>query len=87
MVRGATTASIVEDGENGFLCDDTPEDLARVITRAITDPDALKKAGEGAKKTISIPWEQTMEKAVKRYEDLIELGKKGKLKDKSKRLL
>ena len=87
MVRGATTASIVTDGENGFLCENAPEDLARVITKAVTDTEALKKAGEGAKKTISIPWEQTMEKAVRRYENLIELGKRGKLKDKSKRLL
>ncbi len=87
MVRGATTASIVTDGENGFLCENAPEDLARVITKAVTDPEALRRAGEGAKRTISIPWEQTMEKAVRRYENLIELGKRGKLKDKSKRLL
>ena len=57
------------------------------MTKAVTDPEALKRAGDGARRTISIPWEQTMEKAVRRYENLIELGKRGKLKDKSKRLL
>ena len=87
MVRGSTAAETIRDGENGFLCENDPKDLARVMTNALKDPEALRLVGEKAKETIPVPWEKVMEQAVARYEALIERGKQGKLKDKRIRII
>ena len=87
MVRGSTAAEIIRDGENGLLCENSSEDLARVMTEALKDPEKLKEIGRRAKETIPVPWEKVLEKAVERYERLAALGKEGKLKDKRKRML
>lgn len=87
MVRGSTAAEIIRDGENGLLCENSSEDLARVMTEALKDPGKLKEIGRRAKETIPVPWEKVLEKAVERYERLVALGKEGKLKDKRKRML
>ena len=42
MVRGSTAAEIIRDGENGLLCENSSEDLARVMTEALKDPEKLK---------------------------------------------
>ena len=87
MVRGSTAAEIIRDGENGYLCENQPEDLARVIREALADPEQLKQTGKKARETIPVPWDKVMETAVERYTRLIALGKEGKLKDKKMRML
>ena len=87
MVRGSTAAEIIRDGENGFLCENTPEDLARVIDGILADPDRRNRVGQAARETIPVPWNRVLENAVERYERLVALGKEGKLKDKHRRLV
>ena len=87
MVRESTAAEVIRDGENGFLCDNDPKDLARVIRLALKDPEALERIGRNAQETIPVPWEKVLETAVERYTRLVALGREGKLKDKRKRLL
>ena len=87
MVRGSTAAEVIRPGENGFLCENTPEDLAREITQALSDPDALRRIGETARETIPVPWSKVLEKAVERYTRLVALGKEGMLKDKRIRVI
>ena len=87
MVRGSTAAEIIRDGENGFLCQDDAQDLARVIKNALNDPQRLKQVGQNACDTIPVPWETIMEKAVERYTRLIALGREGKLNKKTIRVI
>ena len=87
MVRGSSAAEIIRDGENGYLCENDPADLARVITAALSDPDKLRQAGEQARETIPVPWEKILEIAVERYTRLIALGREGKLPKKSLRVI
>jgi len=87
MVRGSTAAEVIRDGENGLLCENSGEDLARVMTEALKQPEQLKRMGQCARETIPVPWEKVMEKAAERYERLVALGREGKLKDKRKRVL
>lgn len=86
MVRNSSAAEIIHDGKNGFLCENSPQDLARVMTEALNDPETLRHVGEQARETIPVPWENIMERVVERYERLIALGKEGKLVKKSLRL-
>ena len=87
MVRGSTAAEVIRNGENGLLCENNREDLARVMTDALADPARLKEIGAKARETIPVPWDKVLEKAVERYERLVALGREGKLKDKRKRML
>jgi len=87
MVAGSTAAEIIRDGENGYLCQNDPADLARVIQRALSDPKALERIGAQARETIPVPWEKIMEKAVERYTRLTALAREGKLIKKYLRVI
>ena len=87
MVRGSTAAEVIRDRENGFLCENTAEDLCRVISGILADPELLARAGERARETIPVPWETIMETAVGRYERLVALNREGRLKDKRMRIV
>ena len=87
MVRGSTAAEIIRDRENGFLCENNPSDLARVISEVLADPELRNRVGQAAKETIPVPWKKVLETAVERYEHLVELGKKGQLRDKHRRIV
>ena len=75
LVRGSCSAEGIEDGVNGFLCEDSPEDIARIIRLAL--PKA-REAGRSARLTIPKPWEEIMTDVVERYEALIAAKKGGK---------
>jgi len=87
LVRGSTAAEVIRDGENGYLCENDPKDLARVMTGVLADREARDRAGQMARETIPVPWTKVMEMAVERYERLVALGKEGKLKDKRRRIV
>ena len=87
MVRGSTAAEIIRDGENGYLCENDPRDLARVITGILQDREGRDRAGRAARETIPVPWSKVLETAAERYERLVALGREGKLKDKRRRIV
>ena len=87
MVKGSTAAEIIRDGDNGFLCENDPKDLARVISGVLDDPELLARASERARETIPVPWETIMENVVERYTRLVALAKEGHLKDKKIRIV
>lgn len=87
LVRGSSAAEIIQNGENGYLCENDPADLARVMRQVLADPEAARKIGENAKETIPVPWEKILETAVGRYERLITLGREGKLNKKYLRVI
>ncbi len=87
MVRSSTAAEIIRDGVNGYLCENTPADLARVIRQALSNPEALAAVGRAARETIPVPWEKVLEKGVERYERLLDLNRQGLLKNKRLRVI
>ena len=87
MVRGSTAAEIIRDGENGYLCDNSAADLARVMDEALSDRETLKRVGQNARETIPVPWENILDAAVERYTRLIALGREGKLTKKYLRVI
>ncbi len=87
MVRGSTAAEVIRDGENGYLCENDPKDLARVISGILENPARRDAVGQAARETIPIPWSRVLETASERYERLVALGKEGRLKDKRRRIV
>ena len=70
-VHGSSAAECIAEGENGLLCDDDSDDLARVVNQALADPDALRRMGERARATIPIPWTELVDDVVARYQALL----------------
>lgn len=72
VVRGSAAAEAISDGENGLLCEDTPESLAATLQRTLDEPDLARRLGECARKTIYLPWPEVIDRVLDRYEHLVE---------------
>ena len=70
-VQGSSAAECIVDGENGLLCADDSDDLARVVNAALADPDALRRMGQRARDTIPIPWTKLVDDVLECYQALL----------------
>jgi 1,2-diacylglycerol 3-alpha-glucosyltransferase len=59
------------DNVNGFLINNNEVDLAEKIIDLKSQPHAIKKAGEGARKSIYRHWETIVDEVAIRYEEII----------------
>lgn len=75
LVRGSCSAEGIVDGVNGFLCEDSPEDIARAISEGLKNAE---KAGQEARRTIPQPWSKIMTDVMRKYEFLIDQKNKEK---------
>ncbi|MEI6173964.1 MAG: glycosyltransferase [Bacteroidota bacterium] len=71
IVRNSSSAEGILDGVNGFLVENEVASLATRIRDLMKHPDAIKKAGEGARKSIYHPWEAIVDDVYQRYVELI----------------
>ncbi len=71
VVANSSAAEDIHDGVNGFLIEDNVDSLTLKIQELMKHPEALRRAGEGARKTIYHPWENIVEDVYHRYVDLI----------------
>ena len=71
-LKGSAAAQDIIHGENGFLCLEDPEDLCRVIEGALKNPEKLRLIGESAKETLPDSWDVIIDRALDRYQYLIE---------------
>jgi len=72
VLDGSTTAEVISDGLNGFLCDNTPECYAAKIRELYENRDKILKAGQGAAATLTRSWKEVMEEVAMRYTEIIE---------------
>ncbi len=75
VIRGSCAAEGISDGENGFLCRNDPEDIARAVESALSDPERLARVGEKARETLPIPWSRLMDGVLDIYGQLIQTQK------------
>jgi 1,2-diacylglycerol 3-alpha-glucosyltransferase len=72
IVKGSNAAEGIRDGENGFLCENSADDLAAKILHITKDPDLMREAGENARKTIFRSWEDIVDSfVVPKYLEII----------------
>ena len=64
VVGGSCAAENIEDGVNGFTCEDSPESVANRIIAALP---ACPAVGAEAKRTIPIPWSDIVRQVADRY--------------------
>ncbi|MBU8914401.1 MAG: glycosyltransferase [Spirochaetales bacterium] len=72
VAAGSATAEIVRDGENGFITEDEPEAMARRLKLLMGQPELLRRAGQGATRTIYLSWEEIVDWAADQYRAIID---------------
>ena len=71
MAEGATAATILRDGENGFLVENDPDKMAQLLRELVRDPARVRRAGIQASKTLVRSWEDCVEEVLDRYNSLL----------------
>ncbi|NLL91136.1 MAG: glycosyltransferase family 4 protein [Ruminococcaceae bacterium] len=72
LIKGSNAAESITDGFNGFLCSDNAKSNAELIIKILNDREKLKIVGDNAKDTIAKPWDKIIDKALERYQSLID---------------
>ncbi len=70
LVRGSCAAEGVEDGVSGILVEEDPEYCAKRIIE-LANAKAFGKLGLAAAEKVYYSWEQAIDRAYKRYEEII----------------
>lgn len=71
MVEGSTAATIIRDGENGFLSAGTLESFSDKVRSLIANRETVRKVGLAASRTIARSWEDVVDEVLDRYAALI----------------
>ena len=71
VVRGSSAAEIIVDGENGFLCDDSPESIASVAQAALANAKNTQLIGENAMSTLPKDWDDVVDDVIANYNRVI----------------
>jgi len=71
VVHDSSSAEGILDGVNGFLIRNEVAALAEKISHLIKNPGAIRKAGEGARRSLYHPWESVVDDVYHRYTELI----------------
>ena len=69
LIEDSCSAEGITHNQNGFLCLNTPESIAKGIADALP---LCESVGKNARETIPLPWSQIMEQALDRYQGLIQ---------------
>ncbi|MCR5511227.1 MAG: glycosyltransferase [Lachnospiraceae bacterium] len=67
LIKGSCAAEGITDYRNGYLIDETAEDMAALLKQVCTDMDAVHRVGDHAMEEIYISWEDSVSRAYERY--------------------
>lgn len=71
VVRNTSSSEGILENVNGFLISNSAGSLAEKIMELKSNPQAIKRAGEGARKSIYRHWESIVDEVNIKYEDII----------------
>jgi 1,2-diacylglycerol 3-alpha-glucosyltransferase len=71
VARNSSSAEGILDGVNGFLVENEVGSLVNKLGELMQHPQVIRKAGEGARKSIYHPWETIVDDVYQRYVELI----------------
>lgn len=80
LIKGSCAAEGVTHMRNGYLIDETPEAMARLLSEVCHDMDRVHQVGDNAMKEIYISWEDSVNHAYERYEVIRDLVADGTIK-------
>ena len=71
FIRGAATAALVTDQENGFLADNDPTQFAELIANIMANHDLYTKVSDGCFRDLYRNWDDTVKGIELRYRQLV----------------
>ena len=77
LIEGSCAAEGITDGRNGFLIEENAKSMAAKLKELCSFPEAVKKAGENADRDLYLSWDDAIEKAMCRYEVVLENYRSG----------
>ncbi|MEG2744063.1 MAG: glycosyltransferase [Oscillospiraceae bacterium] len=84
LVRGSCAAEGTSDGRNCIHIDENIESLANVIENVCANPEILPKIGKAAATELFISWNDSVTKAYKRYQVIVDNYQKGETNRREK---
>lgn len=71
MIEGSTAATILKDGENGFLVKDSLDDFESRLRSLYVDRPQVRRVGVAASRSIVRSWEDVVGEVLDRYNHII----------------
>lgn len=71
LVRGSCASEGVEDGVTGLLAEENAESCAKKLMEAAAGENVFRKLGEAAGEKVYYSWEQAVDMAYARYEEIL----------------
>ena len=71
MIEGSTAATILKDGENGFLVKDSLDDFEARLRALYADRPQVRRVGAAASRSIVRSWEDVVDEVLDRYNHII----------------
>lgn len=71
MIEGSTAATILRDGENGFLVQDNLDDFEARLRALYADRPQVRRVGAAASRSIVRSWEDVVDEVLDRYNHII----------------
>lgn len=82
VLRGSCAAEEIQDGVNGFLCNENQASLYLLLRDLEGKKPLLRKVGKAAENSLYLSWEDSVATAVERYKLISAMSKRGELPDK-----
>jgi glycosyltransferase involved in cell wall biosynthesis len=76
LLKGSNASYNIEDGETGFICEGTPEAIAKRLEELYHNPQEVERVGNNANKKIFFRWDDVVAQASGMYNQLIEMSEK-----------
>ena len=78
LIKDSCASEGVTDGEDGLLIDENCMSLAKCLMQMIEHPDVMHRIGKTASENLYLSWDDAVERAMKRYEVVIDNFKCGR---------
>ena len=80
LISGSCAAEGITHGRNGYLCEETGESIAALLSEIAGSPERMHEVGQNAMDEIYISWEESVMQALDRYQTVLEMKHAGTLK-------
>lgn len=80
VVKDSCSGELIEDGVNGFLCEESAESYAEKLEELCSNPKLVKEVGENAYKTLYRTWDDLGKEVIETYKQVIKEYKEKNLK-------
>ena len=84
LIKGSCAAEGITHGRNGYLIDETPESMAKLLMEICKDMNKVAAVGDCAMREIYLSWDDAVKLAYERYGEIRELAAAGEFLDKKR---